>query len=188
MAAATVTAWGFKMNWAAYSSPRLASDVGFADHQAGRGGHKQRRDLTDQTFADGQERKSLGRVFQGHAMLQNPDDEPPDDVDGHDDDGRRWRRRGRTCWRRPWRRRTPLPARSCAPRRASSSSMRPALRSASMAICLPGIASRVKRAATSVTRSAPLVMTMNWMTTRMRKTTSADDEVAARPRTPRTPG
>ncbi len=40
-----------------------------------------------------------------------------------------------------------------------------------MAICLPGIASRVKRAPTSATRSAPLVMTTNWMTTRMRKIT-----------------
>ena len=32
-----------------------------------------------------------------------------------------------------------------------------------MAICLPGMASRVKRAATSLTRWAPLVMTTNWM-------------------------
>ena len=30
-----------------------------------------------------------------------------------------------------------------------------------MAICLPGMASRVKRAATSATRVAPLVITMN---------------------------
>src|SRR3954465_13949534 len=41
-----------------------------------------------------------------------------------------------------------------------------------MAICLPGIASRVKRAATSATRPAPLVMTTNWMTTRITKITS----------------
>ena len=40
-----------------------------------------------------------------------------------------------------------------------------------MAICLPGIASRVKRAATSETRPAPAVMTMNCTITRMRKTT-----------------
>jgi hypothetical protein len=39
-----------------------------------------------------------------------------------------------------------------------------------MDICLPGIASRVKRAATSLMRPWPLVMTMNWMTTRIRKT------------------
>lgn len=36
----------------------------------------------------------------------------------------------------------------------------PALRSASIAICLPGIASRVKRAETSEIRSAPLVTTI----------------------------
>ena len=40
-----------------------------------------------------------------------------------------------------------------------------------MAICLPGMPSRVKRAATSATRPAPLVMTTNWMTMRMKNTT-----------------
>ena len=49
--------------------------------------------------------------------------------------------------------------------------MSPAVRSASMAICLPGMASRVKRAPTSATRPAPLVITTNWMTIRIRKTT-----------------
>jgi hypothetical protein len=43
--------------------------------------------------------------------------------------------------------------------------MMPALRSASIAICLPGIASRVKRALTSAMRPAPLVMTMKLITT-----------------------
>ena len=43
--------------------------------------------------------------------------------------------------------------------------------SPSTAICLPGMASRVKRAATSATRPAPLVMTTNWMTMRIRNTT-----------------
>ena len=38
-----------------------------------------------------------------------------------------------------------------------------------MAICLPGMASRVKRAATSDIRVAPLVMTTNCTTIRMRK-------------------
>ena len=41
--------------------------------------------------------------------------------------------------------------------------------SASMAICLPGMASKVKRAATSEMRVAPFVMTTNWMTMRMMK-------------------
>ena len=38
-----------------------------------------------------------------------------------------------------------------------------------MAICLPGIASSVKRAATSATRSAPLVITINCTRTMIRK-------------------
>ncbi len=56
--------------------------------------------------------------------------------------------------------------------RAVFSSMRPEARSASMAICLPGMASRVNRAPTSATRPAPLVITTNWMTIRMKKITS----------------
>ncbi len=40
-----------------------------------------------------------------------------------------------------------------------------------MAICLPGMPSKVKRAATSATRPAPLVITMNWITMIMRNTT-----------------
>ena len=55
-------------------------------------------------------------------------------------------------------------------RRASSSSMRPDDRSASMAICLPGMASRVKRADTSAMRPEPLVMTTKFTITRMEKT------------------
>jgi hypothetical protein len=48
----------------------------------------------------------------------------------------------------------------------------PEARSASIAICFPGIPSRVKRAATSATRPDPEVITTNWMMIRMRKTTS----------------
>ena len=55
---------------------------------------------------------------------------------------------------------------------ASSMSMTPARRSASMDICLPGMASSVKRAPTSATRSAPLAITRNWTTVRIRKTTA----------------
>ncbi len=47
--------------------------------------------------------------------------------------------------------------------------MLPERSSASMAICLPGIASSVKRAATSATRSLPLAMTTNWMIVRIAK-------------------
>ena len=39
-----------------------------------------------------------------------------------------------------------------------------------MAICLPGMASRVKRAATSAIRPEPLVMTMKLTKTKMAKT------------------
>jgi hypothetical protein len=64
-------------------------------------------------------------------------------------------------------------------RLASFSSIRPAFRSASIAICLPGIASSVKRAPTSAIRSAPLVTTMKLITTRIAKHDQADREVAA---------
>ena len=47
--------------------------------------------------------------------------------------------------------------------------MMPAFRSASMAICRPGMPSKAKRAATSLMRVAPLVITTNWMTTMMTK-------------------
>ena len=57
-------------------------------------------------------------------------------------------------WRRRW---------------ASRSSMIPAFRSASMAICRPGIPSKANRAATSLMRVAPLVITTNWITTMMRR-------------------
>ena len=75
--------------------------------------------------------------------------------------------------RRPSRRRSRPPRDDLArdARAPASSSIRPAFRSASIAICLPGIASSVKRAPTSATRPAPFVTTTNWMTIRIRKTT-----------------
>jgi chemotaxis protein MotB len=48
--------------------------------------------------------------------------------------------------------------------------MSPALRSASIAICLPGSASSVKRADTSETRPAPLVTTIRLMMTMIANT------------------
>ena len=44
---------------------------------------------------------------------------------------------------------------------ASSGDIKPALKSASIVICFPGIASNAKRAATSAIRSAPFVITIN---------------------------
>jgi hypothetical protein len=49
--------------------------------------------------------------------------------------------------------------------------MTPDRSSASIAICLPGMASRVKRAPTSATRSLPFAITTNWMIVRIRKMT-----------------
>ena len=54
--------------------------------------------------------------------------------------------------------------------RASFSLMRPAERSASIAICLPGMASKVKRAATSAIRVEPRVITTKFTITRMKNT------------------
>ena len=55
--------------------------------------------------------------------------------------------------------------------RASFSSIAPTFNSASIAICLPGNESSVKRALTSEIRVAPLVITMNWIVTKIRNTT-----------------
>ncbi len=57
-------------------------------------------------------------------------------------------------------------------RLASVSSIMPAEMSASIAICLPGMASRLKRADTSAIRPEPLVMTMKFTRTRITKTTT----------------
>ena len=46
----------------------------------------------------------------------------------------------------------------------------PVFRSASIAICLPGIASNVNRAVTSDTRSEPLLITINWINTKTMNT------------------
>ena len=48
-------------------------------------------------------------------------------------------------------------------------SITPAFKSASMDICLPGMASKVKRAFTSETRPAPLVTTMKLMIIKIAK-------------------
>ena len=53
-------------------------------------------------------------------------------------------------------------------------------RNEQIAICLPGMASRVKRAPTSATRSAPLAMTRNWTMVRMRKTTAPTTKLPPR--------
>jgi hypothetical protein len=69
-------------------------------------------------------------------------------------------------------------------RRASVWSMCPARSSASIDICLPGMASRVKRAATSATRSDPFAITMNWIIVRMRKMTAPTTRLPATTKSP----
>ena len=62
--------------------------------------------------------------------------------------------------------------------------MWPARSSASIDICLPGIASSVKRAATSATRSEPFEMTMNWIIVRIRKMTAPTTRLPATTKLP----
>lgn len=69
---------------------------------------------------------------------------------------------------------------------ASSMSMTPARMSASMDICLPGMASSVKRAPTSATRSAPLAMTRNCTMVRMTKTTAPTTKLPPSAYSPKT--
>ncbi len=73
-------------------------------------------------------------------------------------------------------------------RRASSSVMSPAARSASVAICLPGMESKVKRAATSAIRPEPLVMTTKLMTKQQDEDRDTDDRVATHGESCRRPG
>ncbi len=56
--------------------------------------------------------------------------------------------------------------------RACCSLMTPAFRSASMAICLPGMASSVKRAVTSAVRTAPWLITRYWIAVSARNRTN----------------
>ena len=62
------------------------------------------------------------------------------------------------------------PSRSARRFFAVASSIRPAPRSASMASCLPGMLSKVKRAATSAIRPEPLVMTTKFTVTKIANT------------------
>ena len=71
--------------------------------------------------------------------------------------------------------------RRCAP----AASRWPARSSASIAICLPGSASSVKRAATSATRSAPLEITMNCTSVRITKITAPTTRLPATTKPPK---
>ena len=152
--------------------PEGVAGAGARDDDAGGGGHEQRRDLGDQAVAHGQQGVGLERGSEVHSLLRHADDEAADDVDEDDHDRGDGVAAHELAGAVHGAVEVGLPGDVFARRRAPRcSSMSPAFRSASMAICLPGMASRVKRAATSAMRPAPLVMTTNWMTTRIRKTT-----------------
>ena len=158
----------------------LAGDVGAEvllgggarDDDAGRDGDQQRGDLRAEAVADRQQREVLGGLAERQALLHDADDDAADEVDQRDQDaGHRValdELRGAVHRAVEVGLVGDLRRGACAPR---SSVIWPVLRSASIAICLPGIASRVKRAPTSATRPAPLVITTNWMTMRIRKMT-----------------
>ena len=121
--------------------------------------------------------RGLGR---GHVELEHADDEAADEVDRGDDeagDGVAAHELRGAVHRAV---EVGVAGDLLAPARGPRfSSMSPALRSASIAICLPGMASRVKRAATSAIRPAPLVMTMKLMTIEDQEDHEPDDVVAA---------
>ena len=170
---AIIGARGCRSIWPVMSRPRSAVAAGAGDDDAGRGRDQQRRDLGDQAVADRQEREGVERRRENDMpLLQHADDDAAEQVDRDDQDagdrvaldelGGAVHRAVEVGLARD------LLAALRGPR---SSVIWPAFRSASIAICLPGIASRVKRAATSATRPAPFVITTNWITTRIRKTT-----------------
>ena len=64
-------------------------------------------------------------------------------------------------------------------------SMTPARMSPSMLICLPGMASSEKRAATSATRSDPFVITMNCTIVMIRKMTAPTTKLPATTKLPK---
>ncbi len=99
----------------------------------------------------------VGGLFEGNSFLGHADDHAADHVDEGDHDA------GHRIAANEFRELRPLPRRNCfrlqllaALAGASSSLIMPADKSASIAICLPGMASRVNRAATSAIRPEPL--------------------------------
>ena len=125
---------------------------------------EERRHLAHQAVADGEPREELGGLGERHAVLGHADDQPADDVDERDDDAGDGVAADELAGAVHGAVEVGLLRDFLAAAWASRSSMMPALRSASMAICLPGMPSKAKRAATSLMRVAPLVITTNWIT------------------------
>ena len=147
--------------------------TGARDDQAAGDGDHQRRNHGHQAVADGQDGIGFDGVAQIHAMLQNADQKAGDDVDAGDQNaGHGIALREARCAVHGAVEFGFLGQILAAPARASFSSIRPELRSESMDICLPGRASRVKRAVTSEMRTAPWLMTTYWMAISTRKMTA----------------
>ncbi len=147
-----------------------AARAALRDQQAGRQRHDQRRDLRDEAVADGQRREYGRRIGRRHAVARDADDDAAEHVDRRDDDagdGVAAHELGGTVHGAE---EGAFLLQLAAAARASFSSIRPALRSASMAICLPGMASSVNRAPTSAMRVAPLVITTKFTVIRMTNT------------------
>ena len=136
--------------------------AGAGDDQAGGQRNDERRDLADQPVADGQLGVELTGNPSGPAVLDHADVQAAQDVDEGDDDSGD----GVAADEFAGTVHGPVEVRflrdiGSRRSRASASLMLPAFRSASIAICLPGMASNVNRAATSEMRVAPLVITTN---------------------------
>ena len=117
--------------------------------------------LADQAVADGQFRVEGKAIRQCPAVLEHADVQTAEDVDEDDDDARD----GVAADEFAGTVHGPVKVgflRDVRPALSGLASlMIPAFRSASIAICLPGMASNVNRAATSEMRVAPLVITTN---------------------------
>ena len=149
------------------------------DHAHG-GGHEEGGEGSHQAVPDGKDGVGLERITRAHLVIDDTHQDAAQQVHDHDHHGRHGIALHELASTVHGTVEVCLPLDLAAlllggPRRRAN----PEWRSASMAICLPGMASRVKRAATCAIRSAPLVMTMNWMMIRMMNHDDTDDDVTA---------
>ena len=119
-----------------------AADAGLGDQQARRGGDDQRRHLGDEAVADGQHGVGAGGLAERQALLGDTDDDAADDVDEDDQKARDGVAADEFRGAVHGAEEAAFVLERLAARLGVFSSIRPADRSASIAICLPGIASR----------------------------------------------
>ena len=77
MPAATLMAWGFRVNCWAYSSPMDASDAALLTTKPAAVEMTRARDLAHQAFADGEQGKGLGRLRRSCRAWATPMMKPP---------------------------------------------------------------------------------------------------------------